>query len=123
MTLLRRLHPAFAMLLLAATLALRLAVPAGYMPVADEHGIRVEICTGTGKAFVEIDPGSPNDSQPRDPCPFGLGGGPALDAPPPPAVSGAPAALADHPYPGLVAARLIAWRALRPPARGPPALA
>ena len=122
MNVLRRLHPAFAMLLLAATLALRMATPAGYMPVADEHGIRVAICSGSASSFVEIDPGLPGKETPRDPCPYGLAMGGALDVPP---VIALPAATQFAPvvYPGLVAARLTAWHALRPPARGPPTFA
>lgn len=122
MSLLRRLHPAFALLLLVATLALRMATPAGYMPVADEHGIRVAICSGSGSGFVEIDPGLPGKEAPRDPCPYGIAMGGALDVPP--AISLPDAAQFAAPaYPGLAAARLTAWHALRPPARGPPAFA
>lgn len=122
MSLLRRLHPAFAALLLAATLALRIATPAGTMPVADEHGIRVAVCSGSGASFVEIDPGLPGKQAPRDPCPYGLAMGGALDVPPVLALPMAPQ-FAQAIYPGLVAARLTAWHALRPPARGPPAFA
>lgn len=122
MSLLRRLHPAFAALLLAATLALRIATPAGYMPVTDEHGLRVAICSGSGASFVEIDPGLPGKQAPRDPCPYGLAMGGALDVPPVLALPMAPQ-FAPGIYPGLVAARLTAWHALRPPARGPPAFA
>lgn len=122
MNVLRRLHPAFAMLLLAATLALRMATPAGYMPVADEHGIRVAICSGSASSFVEIDPGLPGKETPRDPCPYGLAMGGALDVPPAIAWPAAPQ-FTPAVYPGLVAARLTAWHALRPPARGPPTFA
>ena len=119
---LRRLHPALALLLLTATLALRMATPAGYMPVADEHGIRVAICSGSAASFVEIDPGLPAKEAPRDPCPYGLAMGGALDVPPAIALP-ASQQFAPAVYPGLVAARLTAWHALRPPARGPPTFA
>lgn len=122
MNLLRRLHPAFAVLLLAATLALRIATPAGYMPVADAQGLRVAICSGSAAGFVEIDPGLPGKQGPRDPCPYGLAMGGALDVPPGLALPAAPQ-FAPALYPGLIAARLTAWRALRPPARGPPTFA
>ena len=122
MSLLRRLHPAFAALLLTATLALRMATPAGYMPVADEHGIRVAICSGSASTFVEIDPGLPAKEAPRDPCPYGLAMGGALDLPPAIALPAAPQ-FEPAAYPGLIAARLTAWHALRPPARGPPIFA
>ncbi len=123
MCLLRRLDPRLLLLLMAAALALRVAVPAGFMPVADEQGLRVEICTGSGPLTVEIDPGSKDRQEQRDPCPYGLAAGPALLLPPLPALPAAPLALTPPPYPGLAAARLAAWRALRPPARGPPAIA
>lgn len=124
MCLLRRLDPRLLLLLMAAALALRIAVPSGFMPVADEHGLRVEICTGSGPLTVEIDPGkTPQQEQQRDPCPFGLAAGPALTLPPLPQLPAAPLAHSPPPYPGLVAARLIAARALRPPARGPPVFA
>lgn len=124
MCLLRRLDPRLLLLLMAAALALRIAVPAGFMPVADGHGLRVEICTGSGPQTVEIDPGTtPERDQPRDPCPYGLAAGQALTLPPPPELAHIALANSPPPYPGLVAARLIAARALRPPARGPPAFA
>lgn len=119
---LRRLDPTFGLLLLAATLLLRAAVPSGFMPVADQHGVRVAICTGSGPATVTIDPGPPQKDPPRDPCPYGLATGDALDLPVAIVVPAAPAFVAVS-YPGLAAARLTAWRALRPPARGPPAFA
>lgn len=122
MSALRRLNPAFVMLLLVATLGLRLAIPAGYMPVADEHGIRVQICTGAGTTWVELDSGTSGQDQPRDPCPYGLAMGAALDVPHLPVLADAPA-YAEPVWPGLVPARLVAARSLRPPARGPPAFA
>lgn len=92
------------------------------MPVADQHGMRVAICTGSGPATVTIDPGLPREQQPRDPCPYGLATGNALDLPQAIYVPALPV-FAAVAYPGLVAARLAAWHALRPPARGPPAIA
>lgn len=122
MSVLRRLNPVLVLLLLVATLGLRLAIPAGYMPVADEHGIRVQICTGAGTTWVELDPGNSGQDQPRDPCPYGLAMGAALDVPQLPVLADAPA-YAESVWPGLVPARLVAARSLRPPARGPPAFA
>lgn len=122
MSVLRRLNPVFVLLLLVATLGLRLAIPAGYMPVADEHGIRVQICTGAGTTFVELDPGTSGQEQPRDPCPYGIAMGAALDAPEAPVLAEAPVHAAPA-YAGLIPARLVAARSLRPPARGPPVFA
>lgn len=119
---LRRLHPVLVLLLLSATLALRVATPAGYMPVVDAQGLRVAICSGSASSFVEIDPGLPGKQAPRDPCPYGLATGGALNVPPVLALPMAPQ-FAPATYPQLVAARLTAWHALRPPARGPPTFA
>lgn len=122
MSVLRRLNPVFVLLLLVATLGLRLAIPAGYMPVADEHGIRVQICSGAGTTWVELDPDTSGQDQPRDPCPYGMAMGAALDVPQLPVLADAPA-YAEPVWPGLIPARLVAARSLRPPARGPPAFA
>ncbi|MFM5952977.1 MAG: DUF2946 family protein [Novosphingobium sp.] len=125
MNALRRLNPALLLALLVAALALRMVVPSGFMPVADAHGLRMAICSGSGPAFVELDPGhkAPASPEVRDPCPYGLAAHAALDLPPSLALPAAPERFAVLPYPGLAAARLTAWRALRPPARGPPAFA
>jgi hypothetical protein len=123
MSLLRRLDRVTILLLLAATLVLRLAIPSGFMPVADQAGIRVEICTGAGKTFVEIEPGADRQETPRDPCPYGVAAGSALDLPRLPALADARFAVGASTLPGLAPARLAARRALRPPARGPPAFA
>ncbi len=122
MSVLRRLNPVSVLLLLVATLGLRLAIPAGYMPVADEHGIRVQICSGAGPIWVELDPGTSGQDQPRDPCPYGLAMGAALDVPQLPVLADAPA-YTEPVWPGLIPARLVAARGLLPPARGPPAFA
>lgn len=122
MSVLRRLNPVFVLLLLVATLGLRLAIPAGYMPVADEHGIRVQICSGAGTTWVELDPGTSGQDQPRDPCPYGMAMGAALDVSQLPVLADAPA-YAEPVWPGLIPARLVAARSLRPPARGPPVFA
>ena len=113
--------------LLALVLAMRLALPAGWMPVASADGVRIEICSGAGTRWVVLDAegkAHPDQPQPKaNPCPFGLAGSapfalPAVTELAPPAVASAPRNL-----PPLLAARLVAWRAIRPPARGPPALA
>ncbi|MBN8501303.1 MAG: hypothetical protein J0M19_09160 [Sphingomonadales bacterium] len=122
MTTLRRLDPLFIVLLLAATLTLRLAIPAGFMPVAAPGGIEVRLCSGAGMTSVVLDPAAPGDDQPRDPCPYGLAMGLALDVPQEPVLAEAPQFAAPA-WRGLIAARLVAARSLRPPARGPPAFA
>jgi hypothetical protein len=125
MTALRRLSPAWIWLLVAAALALRLAAPPGWMPVADSGGIRVALCTSSGIKTILLDTGVPasGGTEARDPCPFGLAGASALALPPVPDLPLGPALLALLLVPILLAARLTARRALRPPARGPPAFA
>lgn len=125
MTALRRLSPLTAALLLALALLGRLAVPGGWMPVFDATGeVRVAICTGSGPATITLQTHPDGkDRELRDPCPFGLASGQALHVPPFPPLPLPPAALALLVMPILAAARLIAWRATRPPARGPPAFA
>ncbi len=121
----RRLSPLLTALLLAAALLARLLVPGGWMPVIDASGaVRVAICTGAGPTTITLhtDPAGQPEA-PRDPCPYGLAGAQALAVPPPPALPLAPAALALLLLPALLAARLVAWRAMRPPARGPPVFA
>lgn len=122
---LRRLSPVSFWLLIAAALALRLAAPPGWMPVAESDGIRVALCSGGGATTALLDTGVPakGSSEARDPCPYGLAGAAALDLPRLPELSLAPAALVLLFMPMLLAARLTAWRALRPPARGPPQFA
>lgn len=125
MNALRRLSPLTAALLLAMALLVRLAVPGGWMPVLDAAGeVRVAICTGSGPATITLNTQTDGrERELRDPCPFGLASAQALALPPviplllPPAL---PLLLL---LPMLVAARLAAWRATRPPARGPPAFA
>ena len=122
MVILRRLDPRWLLVFLGLALALRALVPAGFMPVADSEGLRVEICSGSGPMVIEIDPGRRDSQPPRDPCPYGLAMGAALDVPPLPVLADAPA-YAEPVWPGLSPARLVAARSLRPPARGPPAFA
>lgn len=114
-------------LLFAMALAMRAAVPAGWMPQVHDGAVQIAICTGDGQQqmlVLEADgtlhKEQPQPVQPRDPCPFGMAAGHALDLPPPvtlPVLLPLPAARAAH---ALVTARLVASRTLRPPARGPP---
>jgi hypothetical protein len=128
MTALRRLSTLFCWLLLASAFAARAAVPAGWMPVSTTQGIAVILCGGQGPVTLELAGDGTlhprqQDNGPRDPCPFGLAGAQPLDLARLPDLPLPPAALAVQHRPGLLAARLIAWRAMRPPARGPPVLA
>lgn len=71
-------------LLLLCVLAIRVAVPTGFMPVAGAHGITISVCTGQGavKAFLPIPQHEDGHDHhgPAAPCAFAAGlGGPLLD--------------------------------------------
>jgi hypothetical protein len=128
---LRRLiltHRRWAALLLFAALALRIMMPAGFMPVATGKTVTIALCTGTGPVPVTLHiPGEPGkgDSH-RDgaaqPCAYAALGGPALAAADPALLA---AALLFAFVLALLSTdlRLPRFGAyLRPPLRGPPAL-
>lgn len=103
-------------------LALRLVVPAGFMPVAHGGWATIAVCTGHGPATMRWDgaPAKPVKAPPS--CGFDLLAAPALDAAGPLWLIAAPAAFAAV---ALILsttqlARRLPW--LRPPLRGPPAL-
>lgn len=65
--LLIRRYPIIAALIFAAALALRVLVPGGYMPVAADNRILVQICTGTPDgpdAMLMAIPGLEHKQQP-----------------------------------------------------------
>ena len=115
-------------LLAAAAILLRGAIPAGWMPVAADGGLRIAICSGDGPAMAvlgqdgKLHREAPAETGPRDPCPFAVGLA-AADLPPPPAFAIAMPAPAAAPSPAMAANEESIRRSLRPPARGPPALA
>lgn len=120
-------------LLLVCALALRLLVPAGWMPVADAHGLHLTLCPGAGPIMPATPhvmagmthPGSaPHHDQasPDHACPF-AGLSLALDRPTaPPTV--APPRVAPLPLPVRPLAVAIGrgLAAPPPPATGPPLL-
>ncbi|MCC6926868.1 DUF2946 family protein [Novosphingobium sp.] len=109
-------------LLLALVLLVRAMLPQGMMPVAAPDGIRVAICTGSGPAFMVLgEDGKLHQETPEQkgaPCPYALAT--ALADLPPALILPEPPALQAPVPPALLAARLVAARTLRPPARGPP---
>jgi len=139
-----------ALLLVAAAILARAAIPLGWMPMQTEHGLRMMPCPsqvpiavaqpeighaahGAGSLHrMEHGAGSSHgkghhsdsshDEVPRDPCPFGVTLGKALDLPVPLALAAMPAIAALDIAPQSVTARLVAARGLRPPARGPPVI-
>jgi len=121
----------FSLLLIAAALLARALVPGGWMPVSGTDGIRIALCTGHGPVAMVMaadgtvhpddDRGGPSDR--RDPCPFGIAAAKAFALPQQAALALPPERLDALLAPAFIAARLVAWRATRPPARGPPAFA
>ncbi|MBY8824989.1 hypothetical protein [Sphingomonas colocasiae] len=114
-------------LLLVCVLAIRAAVPMGFMPVPSAQGIIVSLCTGEGATTVLLpierkDGHSGDHKSAEPPCAFatGLGGGMVE----PPSATFAVRDHAGHRPPALPAvADLILHRlaAPPPPALGPPA--
>ena len=123
-----RLASLTVLLLLAAALAARALVPTGWMPVADQGGVRILLCSGQGPVTKMISLGGqqPDHGQdqtpPNDTCPFALLAQP-FDMADHGILPVAPVIGTELPVAALAAVRLVVWRSLRPPARGPPAFA
>jgi hypothetical protein len=120
------LHRWWAAALIALALAMKLAVPAGFMPVERAGTIVVMVCTGMGQQQVEIDvPGMPvkEDGATRaagQPCAFaglGLDMLPGVDAV---LLAGALAFILALGFAGVAVVRVERVRQLWPPLRGPP---
>lgn len=125
-----RHYPACLWLLAAVALCVRAAVPSGWMPVIDQGGIRIEICSGSGPMAMVLErDGSLHEERgqpappPRDPCPFGTA--PAMAADLPPVIALAPPLLIEPQEHARAAAfaALAFHRGVKPPATGPPRLA
>lgn len=113
-------------LLMACALAVRLLVPAGYMPGTSSHGITVELCSGIAGQKVFIDLGksptkAPSGHEKSKDCTFSAGLGLGLS---PPIEDGAVlvALLTLAPPLGAAIADLTPHRlaAPPPPAQAPP---
>jgi len=109
-----RTCPALAALIVAAALAVRVLVPAGYMPTLDNGRIVIGICNGYGPMTMAIavsgldHHGDADGHQAQSPCAFADLALPLI---------GAVALLLAEALPPRAAARL------RPPLRGPPLVA
>jgi len=115
-------HRLLACLLFAAALAMRVLVPAGFMPVAS-GGLAVEFCSGSGPVTMVMEfPGVPGKAEHKadSPCAFGALAAPGLAGADPIQLA---IALA------LIALVALFWAApvpvhrathLRPPPQGPP---
>lgn len=130
MTRTARHYSALLWLLAVLAICVRAAVPSGWMPVVDQGGIRIEICSGSGPMAIVIerdgslqDERAPHAPAPRDPCPSGTA--PAMAADLPKSIEFAPPPLTepqDHARAAAFAALAFA-RSVKPPATGPPSLA
>lgn len=125
MTRARRLPLPALWLLAAALFCAKALMPAGWMPVADASGIRIELCTAQGAITATLDAkgglhkAGDEGNQNRDSCPFGLAALAAgLPAPPALAMQMAPAVLAIAPLRLLVIAARP--QSLGPPGQAPP---
>ncbi len=117
--------------LLLLALALRLVVPAGFMPAASAHGITLVACPAWGAApamtahhadHQRTDHGAPHRHA-EPPCAFAGLGLPALAAGDLPTLSPPTDTVALAATPLGRALRLAAADRLRPPPHAPPALA
>ncbi|AJP73741.1 hypothetical protein [Sphingomonas hengshuiensis] len=113
-------------LLLLCVLAIRVAIPTGFMPIANAHGITISVCTGQGAvtAFLPIpqrEDGQDHHGPAAAPCAFAIGlGGPLLD-PTDPALRVTPASTFDAPLRSSMADMTVhRLAAPPPPAQGPP---
>lgn len=116
-------------LALVAAVLLRAALPSGWMPVAQDDGIRVLLCSGSGPVEIVVpvkraaEPSNgDHGAVPNEPCPYGLALAKVMDMP-----AAAPEVAMPHAGKALdgerlAAARLAILHNLRPPARGPPTL-
>ena len=122
-----REHSTLTLSLLLAVLVLRLIVPVGFMPVVDGGKLVVSICTGSGPAKMVMDmPGMDHKSSKpvaEGGCAFADLSMPTLAGTDPIQLAALVALIMAS---GLVFAVALAPRPsgrLRPPLRGPPALA
>ena len=118
-------HRALAVWLIALAFAMKLAVPAGFMPSAQGSTITVEVCNGTGPITISI-PGlpdkNPDHGAKEQPCAFSGLSAPLLGATDPVLLVAALAfafVVAIH-WVAATPTRAPAY--LRPPLRGPPAI-
>lgn len=115
-------------LLFAFVLAIRVAIPTGFMPTSSPHGIVVSVCTGMGETtlFLPIErEGDADRHGPAEgPCTFAASLGAGLLAPVP-AGTALPVTIAQTAPASRAIADLTVHRlaAPPPPALGPPARA
>lgn len=122
------LHPRRWLLVVLGVLAVRLLVPTGFMPVAHDGAVTIEICGSHGGATLVL----PGTGQPADPhpdgkhaaafdhCPYAAAASPLLGGADPVLL----ARVIRHDFVAALLGAPIAlpaWRAFTlPPLRGPP---
>lgn len=125
---LRRLilsHRLAAATLIALALAMRLVMPAGFMPVASAGKLMVLVCTEFGPQRISIDvpgaPTKPDDATKADqPCAFAGLGLALLPGADPVQVAAALAFILALGFAAIALPRLLPVRHAWPPLRGPP---
>lgn len=127
---LRRLvlrQPGFAWLMLALALAMRFAVPAGFMPTAVDGHVVIAICTGSGPMQMTMAvPGKPDDrhgGRGEQPCAFAAMAAPMLGAADAVLLAAAIRFVMVAGTRPIVSILAAPPAHLRPPLRGPPASA
>ncbi|MBX9882392.1 MAG: hypothetical protein K2X73_10515 [Sphingomonas sp.] len=125
-------HRAAAATLIAFALLIRALVPGGLMPHFGDHGLRLVVCSGAATGVtIDVPLGGPQDHQDSPagdshklaPCGFAGLAAPVLGGPPPLLLALAILAAFGAVLRRRDAPSLPASAALRPPLRGPPALA
>ncbi|MEG3146479.1 DUF2946 family protein [Sphingomonas sp. RT2P30] len=125
-----RRHARLAWLMVTLALAMKVLVPAGFMPVFGAKGVAIVICSGSGPMTATMampgmaTPGGDHDAPGKHeaPCAFaglaapGLGGADIIQ------LAIALAAIVAFGVLFTPIARRPIWAFLRPPLRGPPAL-
>jgi hypothetical protein len=118
-------HRLAAAALIALALAMRLVMPAGFMPVAGSGQLMVLVCTEFGPQRVAIDvpgaPSKPDDADKADqPCAFAGLGLALLPGADPVQIAAALAFILALGFAAVALPRLRPARHAWPPLRGPP---
>jgi len=120
-----RAHRRIAALVVALALAVRILVPAGFMPAIDGGAITVTLCNGYGPATVTLaipgkHHGGDGGQRTQQPCAFADLALPVLGGADPVQLAAAIAFILLAAFFAVRAFPLARPRQLRPPLRGPP---
>lgn len=125
-----RRHAGLAWLVVMLALAMKLLVPAGFMPVLGTNGVTIVICSGSGPMTMTMampgmaTPGGDHDAPAKHdaPCAFAGLAAPSLGGADVIQLAIALAAILALGVLFTPLAQRPVWAFLRPPLRGPPAL-